>query len=236
MNLKKRDQKQAIRVVVVDSDPLRLVGFRALLGSEPDFEFMYTSLSDPGPHNQIDIILLGNHQGQKLFDCVLKLRELYRDAQIIAIGSGMQEETIVAALKCGAKGYLDEAAPAVEFMSALRAVSRGSVWFSRQLLSLFVEQASGKAKNPSLDRGAAFTAREKQVLGMLVEGRSNKEIGQPLGMRVRTVKAHLAKLMRKVGVQNRVALSTYAISHALVSLGHDLRAQDHAIGVSVKLR
>src|SRR5438552_2745958 len=64
----------------------------------------------------------------------------------------------------------------------------------------------------------AFTDRETQVLKMLVEGRSNKEIGTPLGIGERTVKAHVAKLMRKVGVENRVALTVHAITHSLVSL------------------
>jgi DNA-binding NarL/FixJ family response regulator len=59
--------------------------------------------------------------------------------------------------------------------------------------------------------------REKEVLEMLVPGRSNKEIGSPLGIQERTVKAHVAKLLRKVGVQNRIALSIYAITHSLVT-------------------
>jgi DNA-binding NarL/FixJ family response regulator len=54
---------------------------------------------------------------------------------------------------------------------------------------------------------------------MLVDGRSNKQIGMPLGIEVRTVKAHVAKLMRKVGVRSRIALATYAMSHSLVSSG-----------------
>jgi len=62
-----------------------------------------------------------------------------------------------------------------------------------------------------------FTDREKEVLEMLVAGQSNKEIGAPLGIRERTVKAHVAKLMRKVGVHNRIALSVHAITHSLVS-------------------
>ena len=63
---------------------------------------------------------------------------------------------------------------------------------------------------------ASFTDREKQVLELLVAGRSNKEIGSPLGIGERTVKAHVAKLLRKVGVQNRIALSVHALTHSLV--------------------
>jgi DNA-binding NarL/FixJ family response regulator len=219
MNSRKHFQKSAIRIIVIDSDPLRLVGFRALLQPEPGFEFSYASMSDLDRHANIDIILLGNQRGQKSFEDVVKLKMLYPDAQIIAIGSGMCDETILAALECGSKGYVDEGASAAEFISALRAVSRGSVWVSRHLLAIFVERACGVAGSHCFDGSSAFTAREKEVLEMLVDGRSNREIGVPLGIEVRTVKAHVSKLMRKVGVSSRIALSTYAISHSLVSIG-----------------
>jgi DNA-binding NarL/FixJ family response regulator len=219
MNSRKHFQKSTIRIIVVDSDPLRLVGFRALLQAEPDFELICASLSDLDCHDHVDIILLRNQRGQNLFDEVVKLKTVYPDAQIIAIGSGMHDETILAALECGAKGYVDEGASTVEFISAVRAVSRGSVWVSRYLLSMFVERACGVVGSPRFDGSSAFTAREKEVLEMLVDGRSNREIGVPLGIAVRTVKAHVARLMRKVGVRNRIALSTYAISHSLVSPG-----------------
>jgi DNA-binding NarL/FixJ family response regulator len=196
---------------------LRLVGFRALLESEPNFELTYASLSDLDRHDHIDIILLGNQRGQRLFDDIVKLKALHPDAQIIAIGSGMHDETILGALACGAKGYVDEAASAGEFISAVRAVNRGSVWVTRKLLAIFVERASGVVRCPSSDGNPAFTPREKEVLEMLVDGRPNRQIAEPLGIAVRTVKAHVAKLMRKVGVRNRIALSTYAISHSLVS-------------------
>jgi len=64
----------------------------------------------------------------------------------------------------------------------------------------------------------ALTDREKQVLNMLVTGLSNKEIGAPLGIVERTVKAHIAKMMRKIGVHNRIELSVHAVANSLVSL------------------
>jgi DNA-binding NarL/FixJ family response regulator len=62
-----------------------------------------------------------------------------------------------------------------------------------------------------------FTEREKEVLELLVAGRSNKEIGSALGIGERTVKAHVAKLLREVGVQNRIRLSVHAITQGLVT-------------------
>jgi two-component system nitrate/nitrite response regulator NarL len=222
MNLRKQFQRGSIRVVVIDNDPLRLLGFRALLEPEPDFEFTYASMSDLDSQSGIDVILLGNQRGPNSFDDVRKLKTLYPDAQIIAMGSGAHDETILAALASGAKGYVDEGASAPEFINALRTVSRGSVWVSRHLLSILVERACREGGSRFLQGGSSFTQREKEVLEMLVNGRSNKEIGEPLGIAVRTVKAHVARLMQKVGVRNRIALSCYAISHSLVSSGQEL--------------
>jgi DNA-binding NarL/FixJ family response regulator len=217
----KKSERPAVRVVVVDSDPLRLIGFRTLLGSEKDFDLIYASSPNIERVDQIDVILLGNRRDRNSFDDVARLRASYPRMQIIAVGSGMREETILAALASGAKGYVDEAAPAAEFVRAVRAVSRGSVWISRRVISMFVERAASLLGRP-LPRGReTLTVREREVLEMLVEGRSNKDIARPLGIEVRTVKAHLGKLMRKAGVQSRIALSTYAIANSLVSPGQD---------------
>ena len=81
----------------------------------------------------------------------------------------------------------------------------------------FHERTSNSPRRIFPTDQVALTDRETQVLKMLVEGRSNKEIGTPLGIGERTVKAHVAKLMRKVGVENRVALTVHAITHSLVS-------------------
>jgi len=140
-----------------------------------------------------------------------------RDLRIIVTGSGMDEETILKAIASGAKGYVDEAASPAEFVQAIRVVNQGSVWAPRKVLSMFIERVSSSPGRIFPAGRVTFTDREKEVLEMLVVGRSNKEIGAALGIEERTVKAHVAKLMRKVGVQNRIALSVHAITHSLVS-------------------
>ena len=81
---------------------------------------------------------------------------------------------------------------------------------------MFVDQAYRSSEHGVFANRRPFTSREKEVLGMLVAGCSNKEIAAPLGIEERTVKAHVAKLLRKVGVSNRVMLSVHAITHSLV--------------------
>src|ERR1700733_2850850 len=210
-------RKPVIRIAVVESDPLRFVGFRALFDSEPEFELVSATLPEISTLPAIDLILLGNRNGQNLFDVMPSLKATRPDLRIIVTGSGIDEETILKAIASGAKGYVDEAATPAEFAQAIRIVNQGSVWAPRKVLSMFIERVSSAPGRIFPAGRVTFTDREKEVLEMLVAGRSNKEIGAALGIEERTVKAHVAKLMRKVGVQNRIALSVHAITHSLVT-------------------
>ena len=206
-----RARKPLIRVALVESDPLRVVGFRALFESESGFELVSASLPNIVGLQSIDLVLVSNFSVQKLFDLMASLKATRPNLRVIMTGSG-DEETILQAI-AGAKGYVDEAASPAEFVQAVRVVSQGSVWAPRYVFSKFIERVSSA---PAPAGRATFTDREKEVLELLVAGRSNKEIGSPLGIQERTVKAHVAKLMRKVGVQNRIALSVHALTHSLV--------------------
>ena len=103
-------KKPLIRIAVVESDPLRFVGFRALFDTESDFELISASLTDISTLQNIDLVLLGNRTGQNLFDVMASLKATRPDLRIIVTGSGMDEETILKAIASGAKGYVDEAA------------------------------------------------------------------------------------------------------------------------------
>ncbi len=209
-------ETRPIRIAMIESDPLRFIGLRACLGSESGFELSSTSLSEAAAQQNADLVLLGNHIGSNLFEVVATLKAARPDLRVIVMGAGMDEENILKAIASGAKGYIDEAAGPTEFTQAFRVVSQGSVWAPRRVLSLFIERVSNSPGRIFPAGRVCFTHREKEVLEMLVAGRSNKEIGAPLGIAERTVKAHVAKLMRKVGVQSRIALSVHAITNSLV--------------------
>jgi DNA-binding NarL/FixJ family response regulator len=210
-------RKPPIHIAVVEGDPLRFVGFRALFDSESDFELVSATVQDLSSRENVDLVLLGSRGGQNLFDLMATLKAARPDLRIIVTGSGADEETVLKAIAAGAKGYVDEAAAPAEFVQAIRIVNQGSVWAPRRVLSTFIERVSTAPGRIFPAGRVTFTDREKEVLEMLVAGRSNKEIGAALGIEERTVKAHVAKLMRKVGVQNRIALSVHAITHSLVA-------------------
>ena len=162
-------KKPLIRIAVVESDPLRFVGFRALFDSESDFELVSATLPDISALQGIDLVLLGSRAGQNLFDVMASLKAARPDLRIIVTGSGIDEETILKAIASGAKGYVDEAATPAEFVQAIRIVNQGSVWAPRRVLSMFIERVSSSPGRIFPAGRVTFTDREKEVLEMLVD-------------------------------------------------------------------
>ena len=210
-------RKPPIRIAVVESDPLRVIGWSALFDSEPDLELHAVTAVELATKSDIDLILLAGRGSQNVFDLMAGLKASRPDLRIIVTGVGADDETILKTVAGGAKGYIDESATPAEFAQAIRTVHQGAVWAPRRILSMFIERVSSSPGKIFPAGHVVFTDREKEVLELLVAGHANKEIGAALGIEVRTVKAHVAKLLRKVGVDNRVTLSVHAITHSLVT-------------------
>jgi DNA-binding NarL/FixJ family response regulator len=138
------------------------------------------------------------------------------DVKLVVMGPDADDEVILQAISAGAKAYLEASASPQQVEQAIMIVSQGSIWAPRRVLSIFVDRAT-KPSRSAVPSSAQFTARETEVLKLLVAARSNREIARTLGIEERTVKAHVAKLMRKVGVENRIALSIYAVTNSIVA-------------------
>jgi DNA-binding NarL/FixJ family response regulator len=212
------NSKPKLHIALVESDPLRLVGFRAVLESESDIEMISAALPEIAIQPNIDVVLMGDRPGHNLFDTMFSLKMMRPNLPILVVGPSRDDEIMLNAIVSGAKGYVFDGAPPSEFARAIRVVSQGSVWAPRRVLSMCIERAITQREGMRPGANEAITDREKQVLKMLVAGCSNKEISAPLGIAERTVKAHIAKMMRKVGVHNRIELSVHAVARALVSL------------------
>jgi DNA-binding NarL/FixJ family response regulator len=209
--------KPAIRIAVIETDPLRAIGFRALFESEKDVDLVASSSPEITAQGNIDVLLLGDRPGQNPLREIPRLKALHPDLPIIVVSPRLDDRNILSAITAGAKGYLCDGAPASEFAQAIRAVRQGSVWAPRHVLSMFMEEAGAQCKTALPLANEPLTHREAEVLRMLVTGLSNREISEPLGIEVRTVKAHISKIMRKTGVRNRIALSMHAITNSLVT-------------------
>jgi DNA-binding NarL/FixJ family response regulator len=211
--------KKLIRVAVVENDPLRFVGFRALFDGDSGFVLQSYTPSSIFNARGYDLVLIGARTGSTMYKIMAGLKGLNPSVRMIATGSGQGDEMALRALCAGAKGFLDESARAEEFKRAIRVVDSGSVWASRQILSKFIERVTTIPRDLRPEDPLVFTEREREVLHLLVSGHSNREIGKALGIEERTVKMHVAKLMRKAGVTNRIALCVHALTHSLLGIG-----------------
>ena len=206
----------AIRVAVLEDDPLRFIGLRTLLESEQDFELNSLALDELGSLGDNDVVLLAQQNQHDLASLIDTLRTRKADIRVIVTGPEAGDEAMLKAIAAGAKGYVHQGATAAEFVQAIRIVHQGLIWAPRRVFSTLIDRSTVSLQGRFVrDR---LTCREKEVLEMLVAGRSNKEIASPLGIEERTVKAHVGKLMRKLGARNRINLSIHAITHSLVSV------------------
>ena len=149
-----------VKIAVVESDPLRFIGFRALFDVEPDMELFSASATDIASNADADLILLGSRGNQNLFDVMAGLKATRPDLRILVTGAGADDEMILKALAAGAKGYVDEAANPEEFVMAIRIVCQGSVWAPRRVLSTFIERVTSSPGRICPAGRVTFTDRE----------------------------------------------------------------------------
>lgn len=207
--------RSRLRIGLLDFEPLRVAGFRSLFEDTSGLELVATNLAGALANKALDIVMLGIQDPLTSFDLLAKLKAERPTLKLIVMGANKDDETIINAIAAGAKGYLEETATPEQVMQAIDVVQSGSIWAPRKVLSLFVDRMLQESATPVRRHNLKFTLREREVLQLLVAARSNREIAETLGIEERTVKAYVTRLMRKVGVENRIALSIHAASRAL---------------------
>jgi DNA-binding NarL/FixJ family response regulator len=202
------------RIGLVASDPLRLVGMEAILADLPGMQAVPLELDQIGSAPGLAVLMLeARSGGDALQDLISRLRREYPQIRIVVVGEGLDPLLIETVIGAGAKGYLAETASEAEIRMALEVVLDGSVWAPRKVLAKLLE--GGSASSSSTPAGDSIvrrmTAREREVLEHLMDGRSNRAIAEALGIDEATVKAHLGRMLRKTGAHNRVELTLRAI-------------------------
>jgi len=144
------------------------------------------------------------------------IRRARPDLRLIVIGPEGNDELVMDAIVAGARAYLDSSAGPHVVRQAIEIVTSGSIWAPRRLLSKLIDRLL-KRPDASLTSAAPhLTDRERQVLELILMARSNREIAHHLGIEERTVKAHVGRLMRKTGADNRIELSMRALHDSLL--------------------
>jgi len=141
----------------------------------------------------------------ELCETVGRLRRRRPGLKVIAVGGTLTADEVQRVIGAGAKGYLLETANEGEIRMALEVVLDGSIWAPRKVLARLIDQgAAVVAADSAVDE---LSAREHEVLNLLMNGRSNREIASALGIEPATVKAHLGRMLRKTRSRNRLEMT-----------------------------
>jgi DNA-binding NarL/FixJ family response regulator len=199
-----------IRVLVVDDHAIVRQGLSELLGTADDMEVEATgsdgaegvALAD---EHEPDVVLMDLSMPE--LDGVVATQRIvsaHPDIKVVILTSFSEQERIVAALDAGAVGYLLKDAEPDELLRGVRAAARGEAPFSpRAAQALVALRRSGRSADD-------LTAREREVLGCLGKGLSNKAIARALGISEKTVKAHLTSVFATIGVTDRTQAALWA--------------------------
>jgi DNA-binding NarL/FixJ family response regulator len=203
-----------LKIGLLDFEPLRIAGLREIFAEQPDFQVVATDWATAFRDSAIDLVVVVLRDQAFSLALLARLRSRHPGLKVLVIGAGSEPEKILDAITAGAKGWLEETANPEQVMQAAYAILDGSIWAPRRVLSTFVDRALEGSAARRKRSNPRFTEREEEVLQQLVLARSNREIAQALSIREQTVKSYVARLMRKVGVGNRIALSVQAASGA----------------------
>jgi DNA-binding NarL/FixJ family response regulator len=207
-----------LRMGLVATDPLRVLGLQTIFPEGGPVEVVPLSVPGALDASGVSLILIDAACTEHIFELLATFRRTRPHLKLIVLGLEEDHEYIQRVIGAGAKGYLTHSARENEVRLAIDIVQDGSVWAPRKVLARLLESssASAEAAKEKAMSEPMLTEREGQVLRLLVAGRPNREIAGVLGIDVITVKAHVGRLMRKVGVTNRIALTVQAVNRNLL--------------------
>ena len=196
---------------------MRSVGLQTVLSSERDMRVRAGTVDSVLQSRYDELVLMTTDRGPSFSSIMSTLKAARPGIRIIVTGPGRHDDDILRAVFAGAKGYIAAEASADILKKAIREVHTGSVWIPRRIVATFIERTTVRSMPPR--RVPKISPREREVLRLLVSGCSNREIAHDLGITERTVKSHVAHLLRILDAPNRTALSVHAISKSLVGTG-----------------
>ena len=220
----KGTEQSKIKVLLVDDHPFVLEGIKSCLLKQPGFKLVGEAGNGQeaiektqalSPDVVVMDITMPSLNG---LEATRRLREVSPNTKVLILTVHEKREFVSEIIQSGARGYVRKNTSPVELVRAIEAVHRGEAFFAPDVAQAFFEdyvQAEGR-----LDKSGArkLSDREREVLILIAEGLSNKEIADRLSVSVRTAEKHRQSVMNKLGVHKATELVKFAITHGLVNL------------------
>ena len=221
----------SIRVLIVDDEELVRTGLRLILEAEPDLSVVGTAGDGASALTAVqrfrpDVVLMDIRMPG--LDGLAATRQLLggphpADCKVVVLTTFDVDEHVYEALRAGASGFLLKDVPADQLAHAIRVAAAGEALLApsvtRRLITAFTRRLPAGVGGPPATGLGELTAREVEVLTLLAEGLSNAEIARRLFVGEATVKTHVARVLTKLGVRDRVQAVIVAFRAGLVPLG-----------------
>ena len=208
-----------LRVVLADDHTIVREGLATLLGHSPGIEVVGTASTGLeavraartlAPDVLVTDISMPDLNG---IEATRAIRERDERVAIVVLSMHSSSEHVARAFAAGANGYVLKDAASDEIVAAVRTVASGGRYLSREL-----ENAAAVPRTPSSSPLASLSARERQVLQLVVEGRSSAQIALQIHLSPKTVETYRSRLMKKLGVADLPALVKFAVQHGVTAL------------------
>ena len=211
------------RLMIVDDHEVVRMGLKAALEIEDDFTVVAEAANgkeaiEKARAHQPDIVLMDVRMD--VMDGIEACREIRSElpsTRVLMLTSFAEEETVVAALLAGAAGYVLKNVARARLLEALRSVARGESLLDSRVTKSVVEKLVGMQAKPA--DGDELTAREREVLVLIAEGATNKEIAAELVVSENTARNHVSHILSKLGFSRRSEAAAYAVRKGLVKDG-----------------
>ena len=214
------EQRATIRVVVVDDHELLRGGIRFALLAVDDIELVGEARHGAEALSvctaaQPDVVLMDMHLPGEMdgVAATRAIRTVYPTVQVLVLSSFANPDQVYAVLQASAIGYLVKGVSVKVMTDAIRAAHVGRPTLTAEALTALVQPAA----MPTPQLGADLSAREREVLALLIEGRSNAQIAESLVVSVAAVKFHVGNILSKLGAANRTEAAALAKEHGIVA-------------------
>jgi len=211
-----------INLIIVDDQRLMREGLQTILNLEPDLEVV--GLAGNGAEalelvavKQPDIVLLDIRMPvMDGVECTGRIKADYPETKVLVLTTFDDDEYIVEALRRGAAGYLLKDLPAEKLVAAIRDLYQGGAILQPEIAAKLISHLSPEPVPPTPEGPDALTQREKEILQLVAQGLSNREIAGTLFISEGTVKNYISSIYAKIGVTERSKAIIYAINHKYV--------------------
>ena len=206
------------KVLLVDDHVVVRQGLKALFADEPDIEVVGEAsigrealecLSDLEP----DVVLMDiSMPGLNGIEATRQIQQHHPETKVVVLSMHANEEYVFQVLQAGASGYVLKQSDSMEVLTAIRAAVAGGSFLSppisRTVIDDYVRRAEARGQGGESD---LLTSREREVLQLLAEGRSNREIAAELSISIKTVETHRSNMMNKLELSSKTELIKYAL-------------------------